>query len=210
MTGHIHPRTCAGVTVSIKRCSLQTFLLSFRCLFGRLATSMGRFDWRPLALLRPFLVMFVKHVPKAKSSKYTCFVADHAEQVRATHDTDEYTTTYDTSVPEATYAPHLSGAHYAFDLLGRQVTYHSVVVTPSPSGQKSIADCLQGRFPRDYYMDSVKGGVDADDKLTGIQQCRKKIDLSSNVPGASALLAVFCVEHGHCFGFHVVPLEGTL
>ena len=48
----------------------------------------------------------------------------------------------------------------------------------------------------------------ADDKSAGIEQCRKRIDLSSNVPGASALCFVFCVRHGHCYGFHVVPLEG--
>ncbi len=76
----------------------------------------------------------------------------------------------------------------------------------------AISGMLQGRFPREYYMDSLSGDrkMNADDKLTGIEQCRKKIDLSSNVPGASALVAVFCVEHGHCFGFHVVPLEGDL
>ena len=61
-------------------------------------------------------------------------------------------------------------------------------------------------------MDSLSGDRkhNADDKLTGIEQCRKKIDLTSNVPGASAFVAVFCVEHGHCYGFHVVPLEGAL
>ena len=59
-------------------------------------------------------------------------------------------------------------------------------------------------------MDSLKQSrkQDTDDRVSGTEQCRKKIDLSSNTPGVSALCFIFCVAHGHCFGFHVVPLEG--
>ena len=68
---------------------------------------------------------------------------------------------------------------------------------------------MQGRTPRRYHMDSKREINSSVDEKSSAEQCRKKIDLSSNVPGASALVAVFCVEHGHCFGFHVVPLEGV-
>ena len=69
---------------------------------------------------------------------------------------------------------------------------------------------MQGRQKRDYYMDTLANSrnKDCDDRVSGTEQCRKKIDLTSNTPGVSALCFIFCVAHGHCFGFHVVPLEG--
>lgn len=132
---------------------------------------------------------------------------EHAMSTRALHqgkvyDPPEY------NVEGAVFAPHITGAAYGFDPHGRQVP------TPSPSPPPHTLHKIcseQGRpTTRQYEMDSIRTkNSSVDDKTPG-EQCRKRIDLSSNVPGASALVAIFCVEHGHCFGFHVVPLEGDL
>lgn len=67
---------------------------------------------------------------------------------------------------------------------------------------------MQVRIPRAYGMDKASSVSNDYDDTPEIGICRKKIDLSKNRKGLSALCFVFCVEHGHCYGFHIVPLEG--
>lgn len=67
---------------------------------------------------------------------------------------------------------------------------------------------VQVRIPHAYSMDKASSVSKAFDDAPEVGGCRKKIDLSKNRKGLSALCFVFCVEHGHCYGFHIVPMEG--
>ena len=61
---------------------------------------------------------------------------------------------------------------------------------------------MDGKLPERKYGSSKPGDDESD-----IEMCQKKIDATNSRKKQSAVMLMFCAEHGHCMGFHVSPNE---
>lgn len=62
-------------------------------------------------------------------------------------------------------------------------------------------------MPRSYEMDAKPAPGSNDHSERDCSMCQKRIDTTSRKKTRAVVFLIFCCEHGHCMGFHVVANE---